>query len=288
MRIKEIEIIKFKGIQNKKIKFSDSMNFLVSENNVGKTRIIESIKSFYDKIKDTNIKIKFIVEDDEKEFLMTELSDDNLPNEFIIELKEDGKHYYRDTNLSTKLSKDLILGSYVYIPSVTNHEDGCNPGKPNILRDLFNKVFSSEGFSEHLETFNDKFQEFYKIFAENSEEQMNEINNSITFSGFSVKIEKKQITSDLLIKNNFELKVNESGTIKDFSELGTGIQRNIINAILCTKKNDKFLIYLYDEPETFLNPTAQKELIEMLYDNNENSQFLIASHSHEEPYTIPY
>ncbi len=279
MELKEIEIINFKGITNKKIKLIKDISFLVSENNVGKTRVLESIKAFYDKTKGVNIRLSFEVNNDEKEILKRELSDNGLSNVFSVELKSDGKHYYGETPLGIKISKDKILGSYIYIPSVNSHEDNSNPAKPNVLRELFHEVFDSGGFSTHLDEFNINFKTFYDQFTENSQEQISRINNSITIGGFSVNISKKEITSDVLIKNNFELKIKENNQLKDFAELGTGIQRNIINAILCTKKNSKFIIYLYDEPETFLSPTAQKNLIENLYSNNQRSQFIVATHS---------
>ena len=44
MKLTKIELIKFKGIINKEINLINNISFLVSENNVGKTRILESIK----------------------------------------------------------------------------------------------------------------------------------------------------------------------------------------------------------------------------------------------------
>lgn len=77
-----------------------------------------------------------------------------------------------------------------------------------------------------------------------------------------------------------ELKAIENGEVKSINQLGTGVQRNIVNAILKYGIDDeKFTIVLYDEPETFLNVKLQRKLISDITNNKENTQYIISTHS---------
>ena len=58
MKLTKIKINKFRGIENVEIIFNEMLNFIVSNNNVGKTRILECINQFYSFSKE-NIDLDF-------------------------------------------------------------------------------------------------------------------------------------------------------------------------------------------------------------------------------------
>ena len=47
MKITNIKINNFRGVKNVSIDIYEMLNFIVSDNNVGKTRILEAINQFY-------------------------------------------------------------------------------------------------------------------------------------------------------------------------------------------------------------------------------------------------
>ena len=63
------------------------------------------------------------------------------------------------------------------------------------------------------------------------------------------------------------------------NQCGTGVQSNIINSILTNFPRKQYTIILYDEPESYLNSTAQKKLINKISNNINNSLYVIATHS---------
>jgi predicted ATPase len=84
----------------------------------------------------------------------------------------------------------------------------------------------------------------------------------------------KEITSTI-VKNGQSISHN-------FSELSEGEQQllTIVGLTLITGNDD--VLYLFDEPDTHLNPVWQRDLIKSLREfnlNDNNSQFVIATHS---------
>ena len=66
------------------------------------------------------------------------------------------------------------------------------------------------------------------------------------------------------------------------SHKGTGYRRLFMVArfrYLAEKKKDTDIIYLIEEPETFLHPSAQEDLINAFSDLSEESQIIISTHS---------
>lgn len=100
------------------------------------------------------------------------------------------------------------------------------------------------------------------------------------FSNIHIEISNKNFENSQILKNNLELKAIEDGEEKSISQLGTGVQRNIVNSILKSGiDDDNFSIVLYDEPETFLNVKLQRSLMKEINKNKQNTQYVIATHS---------
>ena len=281
MKLSKLIIEYFRGIENVEITFNEKMNFIVGDNNVGKTRVIEAVNAFYNKDKESKMTMIYNLDDLDIEKLKQNKNFSNLKEENIkIELNE-GKHIYEGRDLKSSISKDNLLGQVIYVPAVISHTDEQNIGKASShINTAFIKLISkNETLEKRLNELNSQFSDYVDSLKKETEEMYKEINQNIAFNNIEASLGKKDIKNDQIIKNNLELKLIENGIEKEFWELGTGIQRNVINAILSIQEDDEFIIYLYDEPETYLNITAQRKLINSFMKNTNKCQYIVATHS---------
>jgi len=82
----------------------------------------------------------------------------------------------------------------------------------------------------------------------------------------------------------FDLELNFEGENYDvpISHKGTGFKRLLMVAYfeyLAKKKNVRNQIFAIDDPETYLHPSAQEDLLQSIIEISENSQFFLTTHS---------
>ena len=284
MKIKKMHINNYKGIENVDITFNYGVNFIISENNVGKTRVLECLNDFFDTKAEWNCELYV-------EFTLEELnslgSDFTKCNTKIIKKQ---KRYYANKSDITKLVKDGAIGQCIYIPAVANHDDQINVSKTSSAINSLIKGLSNEDITKSLAEINNNLTNYVEKLKKAIKGNVENINKSLVFKEIDIDLDISDVNPDELIKNNIQLKASENGGIlDDISKLGSGIQRNIVNSILLNGINpEKFTLVLYDEPETYISANSQRELIcsinkmirpEWKSDDSENLQFVIATHS---------
>lgn len=85
-----------------------------------------------------------------------------------------------------------------------------------------------------------------------------------------------------LVKFNLSLRFNSESFEIPIENKGTGFKRLLMVAYfeyLAQKQTKKHLIFGLEEPETFLHPELQSELLESIISLSEDSQFFITTHS---------
>ena len=85
-----------------------------------------------------------------------------------------------------------------------------------------------------------------------------------------------------LVKFNLSLRFNSESFEIPIENKGTGFKRLLMVAYfeyLSQKQTKKHLIFGLEEPETFLHPELQSELLESIISLSEDSQFFITTHS---------
>lgn len=144
---------------------------------------------------------------------------------------------------------------------------------------IIDLISDDDKLKELMIKLNKEYNSYVKQIKEKSKDLFLHINDSILFDDFNVNIDVTDINGNQLIKNNLYLKYSNSLGSIDLNQCGTGVQSNIINSFLTNFSRKQYTIILYDEPESYLNSTAQKKLINKISNNINNSLYIIATHS---------
>lgn len=279
MKLRKIIIHNFKGIKEIELNVINNILYLVSNNNVGKTRILKSIDNFYNGKESAETEMTF-------EFSDSDLC--HLSNNYELKFNEvetfkqkDKKIFVNDIDITSNIRDNFILGKCFYIPTIVDiqNEQDLSKTKNQLSTVIINLISDNSDLQKSLDKLNDYYNDYVSRIKNYSKYLFNDINKSILFDDMHVDIDGKQIKDNQLIKNNLSLiyKIGENEV--NLEDLGTGVQANIINSILTNFPKNQYTIILYDEPESFLNSTAQKKLITNIEFNIDNSLYIIATHS---------
>ena len=130
MYISEIkEILNYRNLSGKIIKFNETMNFLIGENNIGKTNVLELINiflgvgkfgesDFANVLRPIQIKIKVNYSADEVGFFDDNFDVDNSNSITLIALQDSVDErisYFHDTPNQTKISATVVKKMNVLI-----------------------------------------------------------------------------------------------------------------------------------------------------------------------------
>ena len=130
MKITNIKINDFRGIKNVSIDIYEMLNFMVSDNNVGKTRILEAINQFYIGKEEADIEITYSLTDGDKEQIIESIDEiDNIINDSFIVHYINKKYIYNDNIDIKKAISNNLFGEVIYIPAVSNHENEVDISK---------------------------------------------------------------------------------------------------------------------------------------------------------------
>lgn len=284
MRIKSIKIVKFRGIHNVEIAFNEMINFLVSNNNVGKTRVLECISQFYQGSKeDMEVEFTYLLSSQDKENIenvIKEIKKEDLKSDFKIIYKN--KDYLYNNIKVNKLLDNRILGDIIYIPAISDHNNETDISKTTTsLSKMIAKILTkNKDLTQRLDDLNNDLNSYIRMVKQETKDNFDKMDKEILFNDIKLEIVDRKFDNSQIIKNNLKLKVLENGILTEISELGTGVQRSIVNAIITSGlDSDNYTIILYDEPETYLNIGLQRTLMHEINNNKSNTQYVIATHS---------
>lgn len=123
MKITNIKINDFRGIKNVSIDIYEMLNFIVSDNNVGKTRILEAINQFYIGKEEADIEITYSLTDNDKEQIIESIDEiDNIIKDSFIVHYINKKYIYNNIDMKKAISNNLF-GEIIYILAISNHEN---------------------------------------------------------------------------------------------------------------------------------------------------------------------
>ena len=308
MYISEIvEINNYRNLTGKIITFNDTLNFLIGENNIGKTNILELINICFaiGKFAETDfmditlpIKIKFKVKYSNEEIGYFEdnfdVDDSNSITLVAMQDSVDERiNYYHDTPNQTKISMATIRTMnilYYYAQRMPSKEVDFRKtsGSGKVLNYLIQHSLEQSGIQEKDILKKTKL----KNIVKNVNIQIKKI-NTITGDSVSAYVETEV---DKLVCRLLGLG-DESG--RELSSLGEGVQYafnillqiiEIIYDVKTTRKPEDFeerlinrdgkklfpLFLVLDEPEVHQHPYRQRSLIrkiKALIENN-NQEFL--------------
>ena len=309
MYIDEIKRIEnYRNLSGNTIKFENQVNFLIGENNIGKTNILELINiifskgkfeenDFYDITKPIEIELDLKYSDSELGFFENnfDIEDDNkIPLKIIQDSVDDRIEYYHNTPMLNSISISAIRNLnvlYYYSQRLPSKEVDFrkNQGSGKVLNFLIEYSLATNEIKEEDILKKEKLD----IILESLNNQIDNLN---LLSGDDIKAYINN-DSNKIISRMLELGDKNGRSINN---LGEGIQYafNIILQILeCiynvkkAKKPEEFLerlvtdsegknlfpiFIILDEPEIHQHPYRQRALIKEINNiiQNKNEEFL--------------
>ena len=303
--IKEIE--NYRNLSGQTIKFDKTMNFLIGENNIGKTNILEllniflctgkfSESDFYDVLQPIQVKITIEYDADEIGFFEDNFDVDNS-NAITLIAKQDSVDerisYYHDTPVQTKINSAVIRKMnilYYYAQRMPSKEVDFRKtsGSGKVLNYLIQHSLETSGIEEKDILKKTKL----KGIVSDVNKHIGSL-NSITGDKVSAYLDTDV---DKIVCRMLGLG-DENG--RELNELGEGIQYafnillqiiEIIHNVKTTRKPEDFterliekngkklfpLFLILDEPEIHQHPYRQRSLIKKIdiLIKNENQVFV--------------
>lgn len=308
MYISEIvEINNYRNLTGKTIKFNEKLNFLLGENNIGKTNVLELINIFLSvgKFAETDftnvmqpitIKMKIKYSDDEIGFFEDNFDIDDSRAITVVAIQnsvDERINYYHDTPNQTKIGVATIRKMnilYYYAQRLPSKEMDFRKtnGSGKVLNYLIQHSMAQSGLQEKDILKKTKL----KSIVRDINRQIENL-NKITGDKVSAYIDN---SVDKIVCRLLGLG-DENG--RELNSLGEGIQYafnillqiiEIIYSVKMTRKQEEFeerlvnsqnkkffpLFLVLDEPEIHQHPYRQRSLIKKIEAliNNENIAFL--------------
>ena len=289
MKIKNLHIKEFKGLRDISINFEKNdkpldLVVLAGSNGSGKTRILESIKDYFESYIDiqaikiiNNLQIFF--EKEEKECI------DKIGSEkyFYSALKyfslNDKKENLNDSSYLVIKKNLLILPKIIYVPTEINFQkidiaitnlvqkyEFLNIVDTNLIKDIPSYI-ATKMISAMLKNKDEKVGDVQK-------KVFNEINE--IFENLSIDVKVEDISQD---GRNITLFTNSSGDEFDINELSSGEKQLFLRTLAIKMLNPENSIILIDEPELSLHPKWQQRIVDVYRKIGKNNQIIIATHS---------
>ena len=289
MKIKNLHIKEFKGLRDISINFEKNdkpldLVVLAGSNGSGKTRVLESIKDYFESYIDiqaikiiNNLQIFF--EKEEKECIDKIGSEKYFYSNLEYFSLNDKKENLNDSSYLVIKKNLLILPKIIYVPTEINFQKMdvasttlvqeykfINIVDTNLIKDIPSYI-ATKMISAMLKNKNEKVGDVQK-------KVFNEINE--IFENLSIDVKVEDISQD---GRNITLFTNSSGDEFDINELSSGEKQLFLRTLAIKMLNPENSIILIDEPELSLHPKWQQRIVDVYKKIGKNNQIIIATHS---------
>ena len=289
MKIKNLYIKEFKGLRDISINFEKNdeplpLIVLAGSNGSGKTRVLESIKDYFESYIDiqaikiiNNLQIFF--EKEEKECIDKIGSEKYFYSNLEYFSLNDKKENLNDSSYLVIKKNLLILPKIIYVPTEINFQKMdvasttlvqeykfINIVDTNLIKDIPSYI-ATKMISAMLKNKNEKVGDVQK-------KVFNEINE--IFENLSIDVKVEDISQD---GRNITLFTNSSGDEFDINELSSGEKQLFLRTLAIKMLNPENSIILIDEPELSLHPKWQQRIVDVYKKIGKNNQIIIATHS---------
>lgn len=303
MRIRKVEISKFRSIENGAFHLEDLVA-IVGQNNSGKTAILRALNSFFN----PHVELPYFITganlySSNRAIPRIIITFNSIPNKSVysnyinkgeIKIKQEfnknrNKLEYSVLNKgSFENAPEKLINEFkhdvqfILIPT-DRTSSFYKSNESSTLRELLDLFFSNHTAKRN--TLTPKVKDAFDYLTKNA---LNKVAKGIkdrylTNKGLDFKIATNAPISYELFLNDLEISINEDGKEFSLKDCGSGIQSLVAIAIyryLAELKHKNFIIGL-EEPETNLHPQGQKELIYTLFEQVQNNhlQVLFTTHS---------
>ena len=305
MKIKKIHIKEYNGLENLDINFESEgkvLNLIVlaGVNGSGKTRVLESIRYWFEMFRSKAVNVELFYEENEREVLESLTNSEGLTEvekeaqkdiEFTDCLRNikfynyDYRHNktenrnYNSKIISKSFEKLKIFPKLIYVPTEINFEE-IKKAQTNLKKEynFINIVDSYEikDIPSYIAT------RISKVANEEENLTMGQVRKKVfaeingIFEILELDVKLSEISKD---ENSMPIFTDSSGKKFGINELSSGEKQLFLRTLAIKMLEPENSIIMIDEPELSLHPKWQQKIVDVYRKIGKNNQIILATHS---------
>ena len=305
MKIKNLHIEEYNGLENLDINFESEgkvldLIVLAGINGSGKTRVLESIRYWFEMFRSKAVNVELFYEENEREVLKSLMNSEGL-TEIEKEMQKeieytdclrnikfynyDYRHNktenrnYNSKIISRSFEKLKIFPKIIYVPTEINFEE-IKKAQTNLKKEysFINIVDSYEikDIPSYIAT------RISKVANEEEDLTMGQVRKKVfaeingIFEILELDVKLSEISKD---ENSMPIFTNSSGKKFGINELSSGEKQLFLRTLAIKMLEPENSIIMIDEPELSLHPKWQQKIIDVYKKIGKNNQIILATHS---------
>ena len=305
MKIKNLHIKEYNGLENLDINFESEgkvldLIVLAGINGSGKTRVLESIRYWFEMFRSKAFNVELFYEENEREVLESLTNSEGLTEvekeaqkdiEFTDCLKNikfynyDYRHNktenqnYNSKIISRSFEKLKIFPKIIYVPTEINFEE-IKKAQTNLKKEysFINIVDSYEikDIPSYIAT------RISKVANEEEDLTMGQVRKKVfaeingIFEILELDVKLSEISKD---ENSMPIFTDSSGKKFGINELSSGEKQLFLRTLAIKMLEPENSIIMIDEPELSLHPKWQQKIVDVYRKIGRNNQIILATHS---------
>ena len=283
MKIKNLHIKEFKGLRDISINFEKNdepldLVVLAGSNGSGKTRILESILDYFQKIvnyiENENVAGVFFETDEQN--CLNQGYDSNMLY-LILNYYNDENNFERGRKVVEENLK--VFPKIIYVPTETNFQK-VEIASPMLVREYKFLNIVDTGLIKDVPSY--IATRIIEMANDQEDTPMQEIRTAVfkeineIFEILDLDIKISGISKNA---KSIPIFTNSSGDKFDINELSSGEKQLFLRTLAIKMLNPENSIILIDEPELSLHPKWQQRIVDVYRKIGKNNQIIIATHS---------
>ena len=305
MKIKNLHIKEYNGLENLDINFESKgkvldLIVLAGINGSGKTRVLESIRYWFEMFRSKAVNVELFYEENEREVLKSLMNSEGL-TEIEKEMQKeieytdclrnikfynyDYRHNktenrnYNSKIISKSFEKLKIFPKLIYVPTEINFEE-IKKAQTNLKKEyrFINIVDSYEikDIPSYIAT------RISKVANEEENLTMGQVRKKVfaeingIFEILELDVKLSEISKD---ENSMPIFTDSSGKKFGINELSSGEKQLFLRTLAIKMLEPENSIIMIDEPELSLHPKWQQKIVDVYRKIGRNNQIILATHS---------
>jgi len=305
MKIKNLHIKEYNGLEKLDINFESEgkvldLVVLAGINGSGKTRVLESIRYWFEMFRSKAVNVELFYEENEREVLESLMNSEGL-TEIEKEMQKeieytdclrnikfynyDYRHNktenrnYNSKIISKSFEKLKIFPKLIYVPTEINFEE-IKKAQTNLKKEyrFINIVDSYEikDIPSYIAT------RISKVANEEENLTMGQVRKKVfaeingIFEILELDVKLSEISKD---ENSMPIFTDSSGKKFGINELSSGEKQLFLRTLAIKMLEPENSIIMIDEPELSLHPKWQQKIVDVYRKIGRNNQIILATHS---------
>ena len=305
MKIKNLHIEEYNGLENLDINFESEgkvldLIVLAGINGSGKTRVLESIRYWFEMFRSKAVNVELFYEENEREVLESLMNSEGL-TEIEKEMQKeieytdclrnikfynyDYRHNktenrnYNSKIISKSFEKLKIFPKLIYVPTEINFEE-IKKAQTNLKKEyrFINIVDSYEikDIPSYIAT------RISKVANEEENLTMGQVRKKVfaeingIFEILELDVKLSEISKD---ENSMPIFTDSSRKKFGINELSSGEKQLFLRTLAIKMLEPENSIIMIDEPELSLHPKWQQKIVDVYRKIGRNNQIILATHS---------